>query len=607
MSTEMWLTLAILAVAVTLFVTERLRIDVVALGVLVALMALNVLTPQETLSGFANDTVISFAALFVVGGAVFRTGLAALISDRVLRVAGTGQTRLLVVLMLAVGTFSAFISSTGVVALMLPAVVTIARRTHTAPSKLLIPMTTAALIGGASTLIGTPPNLIASENLVINGYPALNFFDFTPIGIGMLIATTLYMVFIGQRLLPENRSGGSIQRMADASRLVSHYKLPDNLYRLRIDDGSPTDGSLISQIALRSRYGLNVLSIQRTSEAAGLYVTPSTRLQRGDVMIVQGDVERARLAAADLRLSVLTDQPVTEHSIINDDIGIAEVLLPPRAGLLDKTLAESRFASTYNLTVLDILRPDARARLDLSETRFEFGDVLLVTGFWTNIAELQGQSDDFVLLGHLEDVEVEKRVDRRQAFTAGAILLIMIALIITNVMPLVMASLSAALAMILMRCLTMDEAYQAIDWKTIILTAGMLPLGTALVKVGLVDMIASQMVGTLGTLGVTAVALGLFGLTVVFTQFVSNTASTALIAPIALAAAQQSGVQPQAFVVAVALAASLAFASPVASPVNTLVMGAGGYRYLDYTRVGLPLIIVCAIVALVLIPLLFPL
>jgi di/tricarboxylate transporter len=603
----MWLTLAILAVAVTLFVTERLRIDVVALGVLVALMALNVLTPQETLSGFANDTVISFAALFVVGGAVFRTGLAALISDRVLRVAGTGQTRLLVVLMLAVGTLSAFISSTGVVALMLPAVVTIARRTHTAPSKLLIPMTTAALIGGASTLIGTPPNLIASENLVVNGYPALNFFDFTPIGIGMLIATTLYMVFIGQRLLPENRSGGSIQRMADASRLVSHYRLPDNLYRLRIDDGSPTDGSLISEIALRSRYGLNVLSIQRSSAQSGLYVTPSTRLQRGDVMIVQGDVERARLAAADLRLSVLTDQPVTEHSIINDDIGIAEVLLPPRAGLLDKTLAESRFASTYNLTVLDILRPDARGGLDLSETRLEFGDVLLVTGFWTNIAELQGQSDDFVLLGHLEDVEVEKRVDRRQAFTAGAILLIMVALIITNVMPLVMASLTAALAMILTRCLTMDEAYQAIDWKTIILTAGMLPLGTALVKVGLVDMIASQMVGTLGALGVTAVALGLFGLTVVFTQFVSNTASTALIAPIALAAAQQSGVQPQAFVVAVALAASLAFASPVASPVNTLVMGAGGYRYLDYTRVGLPLIIVCAIVALIMIPLLFPL
>jgi di/tricarboxylate transporter len=603
----MWLTLAILAVAVTLFVTERLRIDVVALGVLVALMALNILTPQEAVSGFANDTVISFAALFVVGGAVFRTGLAALISDRVLSVAGSGQTRLLVVLMLAVGALSAFISSTGVVALMLPAVVTIARRTHTAPSRLLIPMAFAALIGGASTLIGTPPNLIVSETLVINGYPALGFFAFTPIGVAMLIAATLYMVFIGQRLLPENRSGGAVQRMADASRLVSHYKLPDNLYRLRIDDGSPTDGSLISEIALRTRYGLNVLSIQRGGESPSLFVTPSTRLQRGDVMVVQGDVDHARLAAADLRMSVLTDQPVTEQSIVNDDIGIAEVLLPPRASLLDKTLAESRFAPTYNLTVLDILRPDSSQRFDIAETRLEFGDVLLVTGFWSNIAELQGQSDDFVLLGHLDDVEVEKRVDRRQAFTAGAILVLMVTMIILNIMPLVMASLSAALAMIVTRCLTMDEAYQAIDWKTIVLTAGMLPLGTALVKVGLVDLIASQMVGTLGALGVTAVGLGLFGLTVVFTQFVSNTASAALIAPIALAAAQQSGVQPQAFVVAVAVAASLAFASPVASPVNTLVMGAGGYRYLDYTRVGVPLLILCALVALILIPLLFPL
>jgi di/tricarboxylate transporter len=395
--------------------------------------------------------------------------------------------------------------------------------------------------------------------------------------------------------------------MADASRLVSHYKLPDNLYRLRIDDGSPTDGSLISEIALRTRYGLNVLSIQRGGESPSLFVTPSTRLQRGDVMVVQGDVDHARLAAADLRMSVLTDQPVTEQSIVNDDIGIAEVLLPPRASLLDKTLAESRFAPTYNLTVLDILRPDSSQRFDIAETRLEFGDVLLVTGFWSNIAELQGQSDDFVLLGHLDDVEVEKRVDRRQAFTAGAILVLMVTMIILNIMPLVMASLSAALAMIVTRCLTMDEAYQAIDWKTIVLTAGMLPLGTALVKVGLVDLIASQMVGTLGALGVTAVGLGLFGLTVVFTQFVSNTASAALIAPIALAAAQQSGVQPQAFVVAVAVAASLAFASPVASPVNTLVMGAGGYRYLDYTRVGVPLLILCALVALILIPLLFPL
>jgi di/tricarboxylate transporter len=341
------------------------------------------------------------------------------------------------------------------------------------------------------------------------------------------------------------------------------------------------------------------------SDPDSIPIEPLTVLESGDLLIVQGEASDVSFAAAALNLGLQPAQADDHQSLVNHEIGLAEILLPPRSTLVGKTIVQARIGTLLNLTVLGIRRPGADTNLDLKTTPLRFGDTLLVQGPWENILALRRQRRDFVVMGQPE--EMIGAPARRKAPMALLILVGMLVLLLTNTVSVATASMLAGLVMILTGCLSIDDAYASVDWKSIVLIAGMLPMSTALEKVGLVEVAATGLTELFGTLSPLVVIAGLFLMTSLFTQVLSNTATTVLIAPIALATAQNLGLRPYAFVMAVAIAASMAFASPVASPTNTLVMGAGHYTFKDYIKVGLPLILLTMFVSILVLPLLWPL
>jgi len=625
MTPEMWITLAILVVAIVLFVTEWLRVDVVALVVVVALILTGVLTTREAIAGFSSTVVLLIASLFIVGGAVLNTGLASVIGRTILRIAGTGQVRLIAVVLIAVAIMSGFMSDTGVVAVMMPAIVSLAAAAGISPSRLLIPLAYGALLGGASTLIGTPPNIVVSDLLArTEGYSPFSFFDYTPLAVLLVIAGTIFMLTIGRRLLPDRKREIDEQAVATPGELFERYALPDSIYKLRVRKASELIGNTISDAALGHDYDIDIIEIirpapERTLAAIGgqrivlqnrqnvpIHPRPDTVLERDDVLIVRGTGEAVGRAAANHNLMIQPRGTNSETELINRQVGVAEVIIPPRSSLIDKTLGDVRFGSRYRLTVLDIVRPEGRTSA-VRDTRLRNGDTLLVQGEWRDIVALRKMRRDFVLMD--EEGIASQVYNTAKAPITGAILFGMMVIMVFGEsigLGATPAAMLAALLIILTGCLTMDEAYDAIDWKSLVLIAGMLPMSTALEKVGLVSLIADGFALTLGELGPAFVLGGLFLMTSAFTQVLSNTATAVLIAPIALATAINLGVAPQAFLMAVAVAASMAFATPVASPVNTLVMGAGNYRFSDYLKIGIPMIFVTFIVSVIALPILFP-
>lgn len=623
MTLDMWLALGILVVAIVLFIAEWVRVDVVALGVVAALGVTGLLTVDEAIAGFSNAAVITIAALFIVGGAVMHTGLARAMGNRILAVAGHSPARLTAVIMLAVALMSGFMSDTGVVAVMLPAVVALAADAKLRPSKLLMPLAFGSLLGGLSTLIGTPPNLIVSDVLRDYGYRPFGFFTYTPMGLLLMVTGVAYMLIAGRRLLPDYSPEHDIQPVETPEELIDLYRLPDNLWRLRVRHNSPLVGHTVTTSRLGSRFEVSALEVVRSAEPqpdghahddsvlveeidSAVHIRPVTdvELLPDDVLLAQGDPVDVQQAAAYFNLAIQPTSYRDQQSLVTDEIGIAEIVLPPRSSLIGKTLPEVRFGSSYHLTVLDIRRSGANRRINLKTTPLAFGDTLLVQGEWKNIIDLKRQRRDFVVMGDPE--RLAGPAHRQKAPLALAILVGMVVLMVSGLVPIATASLLAALLMVVTGCLSMDEAYDAIDWKSVVLIAGMLPMATALEKVGLVNVVASGVTGTLGSFAPQIIMAGLFLLTTIFTQVLSNTATAVLVAPIALTMAQQLGIEPYAFVMTVAVAASMAFASPVASPVNTLVMGAGNYRFGDYLKVGLPMILFGLVLAVLVLPLLFP-
>lgn len=622
MTPELW-TLAILIFAILFFLTEWLRIDVVALVVVCALMVTDVLTPAEATAGFSSSSVIIIGALFVVGGAIFQTGLAAIIGERILSIAGTDETRLTVVIMVAVALLSGFMSNTGTVAVLLPAILALAGSAKISASKLMIPLAFASSLGGALTLIGTPPNIIVSDTLKGEGLEPFAFFDYLPLGLILLVAGIGFMVLVGKRILPDYKPAKAVIDTATPEELMKIYRLPDNIFRVRIRDKSPIKDKTLKEASLPEHYDLIVMEILRPSEPTELlrigtqsiklestrvnsfHPTAETVLQHNDVLLVRGEENNMRRALGDLTLSLQPAQPEDSEALINQEGGIAEVLIRPRSSYIGKSLIEIRFGKRYRLTVLEIRRGDVDTTVnDVKGTPLESGDILLVQGTWGDIAALREFRNDFVVLGQPE--EMMGAPHRDKAPWAFLIMLAMILILVADIMPTTQAAVLAAAAMVLTGCLTMDEAYESVDWKSLLLIAGMLPMSTALVKVGLIDDLASGLVESVGEAGPLAVMASLFFLTMVFTQVLSNTATAVILAPLALIIAQELDVRPEAFMMSVAIAASMAFASPVASPVNTLVMTAGGYKFADYAKVGIPLSLLMFVISVIFLPLLFP-
>lgn len=613
-------TLIILAVTAVFFVIGKIRSDIVALCSLILLMAFGILTPTEALSGFSNSVVIMMVGLFVVGGAVFQTGLAKMISGRIMHLAGDNETRLFLLVMLTTTAIGAFVSNTGTVALMLPIVVSMAAKGNISASRLLMPLAFASSLGGMLTLIGTPPNLVIQEALANAGYGTLGFFSFTPVGIIAIAIGIIVLMPLSKWLLSNKDKDGSKKRKRTKSlqELVDEYHLVDQLTRYVIPKGSELNDKTLMELDIQNRYNLSVMEIRREKRGRNGWIRdvsqkmagPKTRFMEGDIIYLSGEPEQMERFATDYKLR----QPVTkqkgnaQNKMDFYDIGIAELVIMPNTTLQNHKIKESGFRSKYNINIVAVRRNGNYILNNLAEVSLHAGDVLLVQGTWANISRLTHEDEHWVVLGQ-PLAEAEKVTLDYKAPLAAIIMLAMIAMMVFDFIPIepVTAVMIAGVLMVLTGCFrNVEAAYKTINWETIVLIAAMMPMSVALEKTGASAMISQSLVSGLGAYGPYALLAGIYFTTSLLTMFISNTATAVLMAPIALSSALGLHLDPTAFLFAVSLGASMCFASPFSTPPNALVMQAGRYTFMDYVKVGLPLQIIIGIVMVFVLPLLFP-
>ena len=609
----MLITLLILAASAVGFATGRLRSDVVALCALLLLLLTGILTPEEALAGFSNPIVIMMIGLFVVGGAIFRTGLAARIGGSLMRLAGNSQRRLFFLVVVGTALIGAFVSNTGTVALMLPIVVSMSARAGTDARRLLMPLAFASSMGGMLTLIGTPPNLVIQEHLTEGGYAPLSFFSFTPVGLICIAVGALALYPLSRRLVRHDAHDDARHKGGKSlSQLVSEYRLGEQMGHVTVTPSSSLCHQSLGSLDLRARYGVSVIEVRRQSrqgllirsvsqEAAG----PATVVQGGDTLYLSGSDTDIRRFAADYGLTLGDD---ADGGLSFYDTGIAEILLMPTSRLVGRRVRESGLRAKYGINVLAVRRKGSYLRDDLADLRLLNGDVLLVHGAWTQIGRLNDDEDDFVLLGRPLDMADRVTLDYK-APIAALIMLAMIVLMVCDFIPVapVTAVMLAAVAMVLTGCFrNVEAAYKTINWESVVLIGAMLPMSVALTKTGASALISHSLVSALGQFGPIALLAGIYLATSVLTFFVSNTATAVLMAPIAVSSAIALDCSPYPFLFAVTLGASMCFASPFSTPPNALVMQAGSYRFADYLRVGLPLQLIIGAVMIAILPLLFP-
>ena len=607
-------TLVILAISVTMFIIGRVRSDVVAVCAMAALLIFGILTPAEALAGFSSTVVIMMVGLFVVGGAIFQTGLAKAASHRIMALAGGNDTFMFLLVMFATAIIGAFVSNTGTIALMMPVVVSVATQKGMHPGRMLMPLAFASSMGGMLTLIGTPPNLVIQEALTQAGETPLTFFSFTPVGliivvIGVLLMLPLSRMFLGKR---KQKDGDAANKGKTLDQLVEEYNLQHQLRRYHITPQSPITGQTLAELDLRNRFGVSVMEIRRKAARSGRFIRnvkqsmpmPDSMMQAEDIIYISGDNEQMDRFAKDMKLEQLDDTGIDFY-----DLGIAELVLMPTSQLNGARLKTSGLREHYNVNVLGIRRSHNYILNDLSEEKLHAGDVLLVQGSWTNIGQLAGENEDWVVLGQPKE-QAQKVILTNKAPIAGAIMVLMVAMMMFDFIPIapVTAVIIAGLLMVLTGCFrNVGAAYKTINWESIVLIAAMMPMSTALEKTGVSAQISHTLVDSLGSMSPLVLLAGIYLTTSVMTMFISNTATAVLMAPIALSAAKEIHASPYAFLFAVTIAASMCFMSPFSTPPNALVMRAGQYTFMDYVKVGFPLQLVIGVVMVFLLPIIFPL
>ena len=615
-------TLIILLVSAILFVSGKVRSDLVALCALLALLLCQILTPSEALSGFSNTTVIMMIGLFIVGGGIFQTGLAKMIGSKVMTLAGNSELRLFLLVMTVTSAIGMFVSNTGTVALMLPIVVSMAAAAGSSPRRLLMPLAFASSMGGMMTLIGTSPNLIVSDTLQNARYEPLGFFSFLPVGLLTLVVGVLYLLPATRMLAPKDKSKENRKSGKSLKDLVSEYGVTDNLFRVHIkDNASKAIGSTVVDLNIYREYGINVLELRRSTGQNRFVRTvnqqlasPDLTLRQNDVLYLSGDPEMIEKFASDYSLRLLDrhtdeiDGSSSNASMDFFDIGVAEILIMPTSSMINRTVIEAGFRSKFSVNVLGIRRKKEYILNDLGGQKIHEGDVLLVQGAWKDIARMKNESSNWVVLGEPLQEAAKVTLDHK-APVAAAIMIAMIVMMVVESIPVapVTSVLLAAVLMVVTGCVrSVEAAYKTINWQTIVLFAAMLPMSIALEKTGVSEMISGSIVTGLGGSGPRLLLAGIYAATSVMTIFISNTVTAVLMAPIALQCAVQIGVSPVPFMFAVTVAASMCFASPFSTPPNALVMSAGQYTFMDYVKVGLPLQILMGVVMVFALPLLFP-
>jgi di/tricarboxylate transporter len=593
------ITFLIVIAIIVLFVWNRIPVVLVALGTALALYFTGVLNLDESLRGLGDPAVIFIASLFVVSAGLDASGVTAWAGQGLIARAGQSRVRLLVLTMVLVALVTALISVNGAVAALLPVVIVMAIRVGHPPSQLLMPLVFAAHSGSLLALTGTPVNVLVSEAAADAGLAPFGFFSFAIAGVPLVLGTIAIVVLFGQRLLPK-RSGRTIppDLSKHARTLVEQYRLDDGVFHLRVRTHSPYVGSPPAAVELAKYNGLTLVAIL-AGEGGPLR---GATLAAGDILIVRGDAVTAGSLAADKLLAFRSeDAPVdVADTLFNRSSGLAEVVIPPRSGLVGQRVFAGMVTPSGDLVILAVQRRGENLGPD--EIMLAAGDTLLLQGTWKALDE------------HLDDPDVlvvdSPELVRRQAVPMGAgakqaiaVLLVMVLLLATNAVPSVIAGLVAACAMVLLRVLTVEQAYRAINWTTVILVGAMIPLSTAMEKTGAANLMATALVDLVGNASPYTLLAGLFVLTAVLGQLISNTATALIMIPIGIAAANAIGVSARPVLMSVAVASAAAFLTPVATPVNLMVMGPAGYRFGDYWKLGLPLLLLFFVVATFLVPL----
>jgi di/tricarboxylate transporter len=592
MTTEIALTLTIIVAALILFATEKLRVDLVALIVLISVGVVGLISPERVFDGFANSAVVTVWAVYIVSGGLFKTGVADAMGRTIHRLAGDREPRLIATIMVTCGVISAFMNNVGATAMLMPALVGISRRTKVPVSKLLIPLSFSSLLGGAMTLIGTPANILAMSILADRGLSTLGFFQFTPLGIVLLTTGVLYMVLIGRHLLP-------VREGAQGRRDV--YRLREYVTEVRVSTTSPLAGKTLLESRLGREHDLTVLGIERDGECLDR-IGRDTLIQKDDLLTVEGSADDLMDAREALGLALEVEQRLNIERLEPGNVQLIEATLAPNSGLVGRTLRDVRFRNRYGFTALAIWRHGEAITTKLRDVPLHFGDALLLQGPEHRVPGLQ-QGRDFLVL---EPLEMEQ-LRRSKAPIAVAALASAILLVVFAGFHISLAMVIAAVIMILTGCLSIEEAHESIDWRTVFLVAGMLPLGMAMEATGTAQYLADIMVGALGDYGAMALLAGIYMLAALITQAMSNAAAIVLIVPIALDTALGLGANHITFTMAAVIGAATSFLSPVGHKANVLVFGPGGYRFSDYARVGALLTVALLIVSMIFLPLFWPL
>ncbi len=609
MNGELIWVLSLLAIAVVLFATGKVRMDAIALMVIVAFVLSGTLTLNEAFSGFSDPNVILIAALFIIGDGLVRTGVATKMGAWLVSVAGNSETKMLIYLMLTVAGLGAFLSSTGVVAIFIPVVLSVSARMNTSPSRLMMPLSFAGLISGMMTLVATPPNLVVNSELLREGLHGFSFFSVTPIGLVVLILGIVYMLAVRFMLKTDNGDSARDGRKRSTFRdLIREYHLTGRARRLAIRPGSPMIGQRLDDLKLRERYCANVIGVERWRRFRRVIVNVNgvSEFRARDVLLID-------MSASDVDLRQFCGEQMLEPMVLRGeyfadqalDVGMAEVALIPDSEMIGKTVREIAFRTRFGLNIVGMKRDGKAMDGSVVDEPLQLGDILLVVGNWRQIALLAKRGRDFVVLNMPVEVD-DASPAHSQAPHAIFCLVLMVALMLTDEIPNPIAAIIACLLMGKFRCINAESAYKAIHWPSIILIVGMMPFALALQKTGGVDLVVKGLMDVAGGEGPYLMLGCLFVMCAAIGLFISNTATAVLMAPIALAAAKSMGVSPYPFAMVVAMAASAAFMTPVSSPVNTLVLGPGKYSFSDFVKIGVPFTILVMVVCVLLIPVLFP-
>ena len=602
-STTILITLLILAAAAILMLSERLRPDLVALLVVVALGITGVLTPREAFSGFASSAVVTIASIFILVEALRVTRLTEHAGDVLLRIGGTRERSLVATVMAAGATLSLVMNNIAAAAVLLPTISGISYKARVSPSRLLMPLAFATILGGMATLF-TTSNIVVSgvlRNYDLSGFGVL---DFAPVGIPLAVVGIGFMTLYGRRLLPHGTPMEAAHKASPPADLAEIYRLGERLFRVRLPIGSCLIGQTLAESALRETYGVNVVAIERNGQVI-VSPPPTAVLNESDIVLLEGRLDEFKGQNAEACLEILSPEAWREADLESTDATLVEIVLAPRSTWLGLTLRDVRFREKYGMAVLGIWRLSRPIRAHLSDLPLQFGDALLLQGPRERIALLRTEPD-LIVLDEGTPEQVTPR-SRQKSWLALAIVSGTILLAAFNPLLVGEIMLGGALLAVLVRVLTMDQAYAAIEWRTVFLVAGMLSLGLAMSQSGAAALIANGLVGVFLPMGPLVLLAGLFLTTTLMTQIMPGAAVAAILAPIAIQTAQQAGLNPRSLAMAVALATSMAFITPLGHPVNVLVLGLGGYSFRDFLRVGLPLTVLLFGVVMILLPIFWPL